>query len=109
MWMRWRVSPPSSLGNPPHRVVTFGKYVIMGGPGTPKSFGLLPMACRGTQNPCIGPAGEVRFLYKFMAGVKSEDRKKTGKKKIEKKKETKTGLSCPCFSQVHLDWISDPP
>lgn len=47
MWMRWISSPPSSLGNPPHRVVIFGKYVILYGSGTPNSFGILPRLAEG--------------------------------------------------------------
>jgi hypothetical protein len=40
----------------------------------------------GSKNPCIEPAGTVRYLYKFIGGMNADRKKRTGNKKGAKKK-----------------------
>lgn len=65
MWTQWISNPPSSLGNPPHRVVTLGEirnFIRIRYPG---SIGLLLGVAEGSRKPCIEPAGDARYLYDF--------------------------------------------
>ena len=81
MWTWWVLVSLPFLGNPPHRVVILGIYVIKPWFRNSEDMFHYHGLPREAKKPCMKPAGDDRFLYRFEQGLREPVKKKGGKKK----------------------------